>query len=126
MYLCHLNKAFFFTKCTPSQLIYMPTTAEPENVYYYKWFRFYLEIQIYPIKFQNDANTNQILKFLIRGEWPSGLKHFKWTGRFLVQIPLGSLPGLRKQPCYEAPSDLLVETWINALINIAWVTLSPQ
>ena len=36
------------------------------------------------------------------GEWPSG-------GRFLVQNPLGTRPGLGTQPRYEAPSDLQVE-----------------
>ena len=81
----------------------------------------------YARKSQNGSTTNQtVLKTLTSGEWPSGLRHWKWIGRFLVQTPLGALPGLGNQPCYEAPSDLRVKTWIKAIINIGWVRLSPQ
>ena len=30
-------------------------------------------------------------------------------GSFPVQMPLGARPGLRTQPCYEAPGDLCVK-----------------
>ena len=46
--------------------------------------------------------------------------------RFLVQTPLGSLSGLGNQCCYKIPSDFQVEIWINGVINIGQVTLSPQ
>ena len=48
--------------------------------------------------------TNQIiLKTLSWGEWLSRLKHYKSIGKFLVQTPLGALPGLGNQPRYDAP-----------------------
>ena len=40
--------------------------------------------------------------------------------------PVDSLPVLGTQPLYEASGHLQVETWINAVINIEWVTLSPH
>ena len=79
----------------------------------------------YARKSQNDATTNQIiLKTLTWGEWPSGLRPCKWIGRFLVQTPLSALSGLGAQWRFEAPSDLWVETWVKAVINIGWVTLN--
>ena len=54
----------------------------------------------YAIKSQNNATTNQIiLKTVSRREWPSGLKHCRWIGKFLAQILVGVLPVLS---CYEA------------------------
>ena len=44
----------------------------------------------------------------------------------MVQTPLGPQPCLGTQPCYEASGDLQVKTWINAMINIGWVTLSAH
>ena len=49
----------------------------------------------YARKSQNYATTNQIiLKALTWGEWPSGLRRYKWIGRFLVQTQPGALPGV--------------------------------
>ena len=39
-----------------------------------------------------------------RGEWPSGLKHFKLIGWFMVQTPLGS-QHIRTQPHHDAPTQ---------------------
>ena len=58
------------------------------------------------------------LKTLSWGKWPSGLKHCKSIGRFLVQIRLSDLPGLGNQPRYETPSDLWVKTLLIAVINV--------
>ena len=58
----------------------------------------------YTSKSQNDTITIQTnLKTLTWGEWPSGLRHYKWIGRLLVQTPLGALPGLGNQPYNDAP-----------------------
>ena len=58
------------------------------------------------------------LKTLTWREWPTGLSHCGWIGRFLVQTTLGAQPGLGIQPHYEASGDLQVETWINAVLDI--------
>ena len=82
----------------------------------------------YARKLQNDATTSQIIfKIPTWGEWSDGLRHCKWMGRFLIKTRLCTLPGLGNQPrcTQKAPSDLSVGTWINAMINIWWVTLSP-
>ena len=52
--------------------------------------------------------------------------HCRWIGRFLVQTPLGAQPGLGTQPRYEVSDDVQVETWVNAVMNIGWVTLSAH
>ena len=44
-------------------------------------------------------------------------------GRFPVQTPLGTQPGLGTQPCYKAACDLLVEIVKNAVINFGLVRL---
>ena len=60
------------------------------------------------------------------GKWPSGLRHWIRTRRFLVQTPLGTWPGLGTQLHYEAPADLRVELVENAVNKIGLVvTLSP-
>ena len=46
-------------------------------------------------------------------------------GRFPVQTPLATQPGLGTQPCYKAACDLLVEIVKNAVINFGLVRLSP-
>ena len=46
-------------------------------------------------------------------------------GRFPVQTPLGTQPGLGTQPCYKAACGLLVEIAKNTLINFGLVRLSP-
>ena len=46
-------------------------------------------------------------------------------GRFLIQTPLDSEPGLRTKPRYEVPDGLRVEIGIkNSMINIGLVRLS--
>ena len=49
------------------------------------------------------------------GEWPSGLRRCERFGRFLVQTPLDTRPGLWTTPIYECPGDLLVESDKNAV-----------
>ena len=46
-------------------------------------------------------------------------------GRFPVQTPLGTQPGLGTQPCYKAACDLLVEIVKNTVINFGFVRLFP-
>ena len=78
-------------------------------------------------KSQINATINEIiLKTLPWRELPSGLRHWRWIGKFLVQTQLSARLGLRVQPCYEVPDNLLVETWIHMVINIGWVTISTQ
>ena len=64
-----------------------------------------------------------MFKTLTWREWPSGLRHCRWIGNLSVQSLLGAQPGLGTQTCYKASGDLQGETWINAVINIGWVTL---
>ena len=45
-------------------------------------------------------------------------------GRFPVQTPLGTQPGLGTQPCYKAACDLLVEIVKNAVINMGLVRVT--
>lgn len=62
-------------------------------------------------KSKNNGTTNQIiLKPQTRGECLSGLKRCKLIGGFLVQIRLGTLPGIGTPPRYETPGDLKVKT----------------
>ena len=80
----------------------------------------------YGSKSQNDTTKNQItLKALTWGEWSSGLRRYKRIGRLLVQTPLGTLPGLGNN-LVMMPPYLRIKTWINAVITIELMTLSPQ
>ena len=75
--------------------------------------------------FKNDANINKIiLKTPYRGVF--NLRCFKWVWRFLTQTSLGALHGLETQLYYKAPSYLPVEIWVNVVINIESVILSPR
>ena len=47
---------------------------------------------------------------MVLGMCASGLGQYDKTGRFQVQSPLGTWPGLGNQACYKAPCDLQVET----------------
>ena len=38
-------------------------------------------------------------------EWPSGLSHCDWIGKFQIQTPLGAQSGLWIQPGYNAPGE---------------------
>ena len=52
------------------------------------------------------------------GEW------LIWMGRFPVQIPLGTQPGLGTQPRYEAPSNLQFENENTDLRQVSEATSS--
>ena len=51
-----------------------------------------------------------------RGEWSSGLSVVIRIGRFLVQTPLGTRPGLGTQPRYKIPCDIRIEN-VKTVIN---------
>ena len=126
MYLCHLSKAFFYQIHNVIADLCLLLLNLKISITISNWC-FIWKYKSYARKSQNDATTNWIiLKALTWGEWHSGLRRCKWIGRFLVQTPLGALRGLGTQPYYKTPSDLLVKTWINAVIKLGLVTLSPQ
>ena len=52
----------------------------------------------------------RVIKSVLWGELPRGLRCCNKNGKFPVQTPLGAWPGLGTQPRYEAPGHPRVET----------------
>ena len=65
---------------------------------------------------------HDLLVYIRRTLWPRGLGIANEL-EGSAQTPLAVQIPLETQPRYKAPSDLPVKTWINAIINMAWVRL---
>ena len=74
-----------------------------------------LQIKLLCIKISNRLYSELHINW---GEWPSGLRHWIRIGRFLVQTPLDTQPGLGAQPRYKTPQWPL--GWI---CKTQWLTL---
>ena len=48
------------------------------------------------------------------------------TGRFPVQTPLGTQPGLGTQPCYEASTELQVKIVKRHRLTSSWRGFPPE